>query len=326
MNTSFAHNFPHIDDAKARIVEDLFMKNGYFQSNGEFSVKNSSQQDCYFKNMNEFVDDKLDMVVEKLAEKKSLNTVNNTLKCVIVKLEEETNVVLKENHNLTDKYNKEFDINTKMNEECDSLLDTLTDLRERIESYRISEHANINAMREDETELRTALNYNQQQFNLQKNIWKDELREQKEHIQDLEEENRAVQLSLKDYQAKYKYCVKLENEKVAVFKEKNKILDQLIHEEKATLKATTNKRVFDITKTFCKKLDQRKINQAIDTTRGIIDLSSPKLFNTTLNSIRHTTLEKSRESKEFGGSGAKNHRSSLSKLAHSGLSASKHYD
>lgn len=106
-----------IEDAKARIVEDLFMKNGYFQSNGEFSLKNSSQQDCYFKNMNEFVDDKLDMVVEKLAEKKSLNTVNNTLRCVVVKLEEETNVLLKENHSLTDKYNKEFDINTKMNEE-----------------------------------------------------------------------------------------------------------------------------------------------------------------------------------------------------------------
>jgi len=45
------------------------MKNGFFQSKGEFSAKNSLNQDCYFKNMNEFVDDKLDMVVEKLAEK-----------------------------------------------------------------------------------------------------------------------------------------------------------------------------------------------------------------------------------------------------------------
>lgn len=181
-------------------------------------------------------------------------------------------------------------------------------------------------MREDEAELRASINYNEQQFNLQKNIWKDELRSQRDHIQDLEEENRAVQMDLKDYQAKHKYCVKLENEKAAVFKEKNRILNQLIHEEKATLKATTNKRVFDITKTFCKKLDQRKINQAIDTTRGIIDLSSAKLFNSTLNSIRHNTLEKTRDSKELGGSGAKNHRASLSKLPHSGLSASKHFD
>lgn len=50
-------------------IDDLFMKNGFFQSNGEFSLKNSSQQDCYFQNMNEFVDDKLQIVVEKLAEK-----------------------------------------------------------------------------------------------------------------------------------------------------------------------------------------------------------------------------------------------------------------
>lgn len=34
-----------IDDEKSKKVEDLFMKNGYFQSNGEFSAKNSSHQD-----------------------------------------------------------------------------------------------------------------------------------------------------------------------------------------------------------------------------------------------------------------------------------------
>ena len=51
------------------IVQDLFMKNGYYQTNGEFSTKKSAKQDSYFKNMNEFVDDKLQMIVEKLAEK-----------------------------------------------------------------------------------------------------------------------------------------------------------------------------------------------------------------------------------------------------------------
>ena len=55
---------------------------------------------------------------------------------------------------------------------------------------------------------------------------------------------------LKEYAARHKYCTKLEHEKTMIFKEKNKILNQLINGEKPTLKATTNKRVFDLTKDF----------------------------------------------------------------------------
>jgi hypothetical protein len=67
--------------------------------------------------MNEFVDDKLEMVVEKLAEKKSLNTVNNTLRCAIDKLEQETKVLLKEHDKLNNEYDKEFQVNKKKNDE-----------------------------------------------------------------------------------------------------------------------------------------------------------------------------------------------------------------
>ena len=95
-------------------------------------------------------------------------------------------------------------------------------------------------------------NTNKQQFNLDKNVWNDDLKLQRDDIKELEEENRLAQISLKDFSSKYKYCKKLENEKAMVFKEKSRILDQLIKDEKPTLKATTNKRVFDITKTFCK--------------------------------------------------------------------------
>ena len=99
-------------------------------------------------------------------------------------------------------------------------------------------------------------------------------------------------MSLQDYKTKYKYCVKLENEKTSILQKKNKILDQLIQDEKVILKANTDKRVFDITKTFCKKLDQTKISQGIDKKRGIIDLSSTKLFNTTFNSVRYNGIER----------------------------------
>lgn len=302
------------------------MKNGFFQSNGEFSTKNSSQQDCYFKNMNEFVDDKLEMVVEKLAEKKSLKTVNNTLRWAIDKLDQETDVLLKENHKLGEEYDKAFDINKAKNNECDDLLDSLTDLREKIESYRISENAHINALREDESELRAQLQYNKQQLNLEKNLWQDELKAQKQFIQDLDEENRLSQISLKDYHGKYKYCVKLEKEKAEVFKEKNKILTQLMNDERPVLKANTNKRVFDITKNFCKKLDQRKISQAIDTTRGIIDLSSTKLFNTTLNTLKLGGFDKTYESKEKGGKTSKSKRQSLDAFHNVSHNSSRIYE
>lgn len=261
-------------------------------------MKNSSQQDCYFKNMNEFVDDKLEMVVEKIAEKKSLNTVNNTLRCVIDKLETETNVLIKEKTELETQYDKAFNINKKLNSECDDLLDQVTSLRENLESYRISENANINAMRDAENDLRMELNDNKQAFNLEKNLWNDELKGQRDVIAELENENRLSQANLKDMQVKYKYCTKLEKEKAMVFKEKSKILDQLINEEKPTLKATTNKRVFDITKTFCQKLDQRKISQGIDTTRGVIDLSNTRLFNSTMNAIRSNAFERTYGSAE----------------------------
>ena len=51
-NTSFATKLRSIHtksskfgDEKNEQVDDLFMKNGFYQSKGEFSVKNSAQQD-----------------------------------------------------------------------------------------------------------------------------------------------------------------------------------------------------------------------------------------------------------------------------------------
>ena len=82
-----------------------------------------------------------------------------------------------------------------------------------------------------------------------------------------------------------------------VIKEKAKVLEQLMNEEKPTLKANTNKRVFDITKEFCKKLDKRRISQAFDSTRGIVDFSSSKLFNTTLQSARPGLLNRTQDIK-----------------------------
>ena len=85
-----------------------------------------------------------------------------------------------------------------------------------------------------------------------KNIWKDELKGQNNEINLLEEQNRQAQTSLKEYASRHKYWSKLEHEKTMIFKEKNKILTQLMNDEKPTLKATTNKRVFDLTKDFLK--------------------------------------------------------------------------
>lgn len=239
------------------------------------------------------MDDKLEMVVEKLAEKKSLITVNNTLKCSIDKLGEETDVIYKEYETLDKKYQREFNINAEKNHECDLLMDTISDLREKIDNYRINENSNINEMREQEAQTKIKHAKSQKNTNLQQNVWQDELRAQKEYAHDLEEENRIAYGDLKEYQAKYKYWTKLQKEKTEVFKEKNKILTQLMQDERPILKANTNKRVFDITKSFCKKLDQRRLTQSIDTTRGVIDLSSTKLFNTTMNTLRVNQHEKS---------------------------------
>lgn len=213
----------------------------------------------------------------------------------------------------------------KLNSECDELLEQLTVFRENLESYRISENANINSMRDEEADMRNNYNHDMHQFNLDKNLWNDDLKEQRVEIKELEDENRLAQLSLKDIQAKHKYCKKLEYEKTMVFKEKGKILDQLIKDEKPTLKATTNKRVMDITKTFAKKLDHRKITSGIDTTRGIIDLSSTKLFNTTLNSIRINGVEKTFDSIEKIKSAKGAKRGSMKKMnvSHNSLSVRK---
>lgn len=234
--------------------------------------------------MNEFVDDKLEAVVEKLAEKKALTTVNNTLRCVLDKHNTEIAVLMKENQSLNSQYDQAFQINKQKNAECDSIFETLNNLREKIDNYRMVANQDIEELRDEETELKALHTHNQQQVNLQKNLWQDELRDQKEYLKELEEDNRLAAQSLKEYQTKHKYCTKLEHEKAEVFKEKNRVLSELMSSERTTLKATTNKRVFELTKNFSKRLDQRRISQAIDTTRGIIDLSSPKLLNTTINS------------------------------------------
>ena len=139
--------------------------------------------------------------------------------------------------------------------------------------------------------------YNQQQFNMQKNMWKDELKAQKDLIHELDEGNRTAHIDLQDLYSKHKYCKKLEREKTEVFKEKNKVLEQLMNDERPILKSNTNKRVFDITKDFCKQLDQRRISQAIDHKRGIVDFSSTQLFNTTLNSIKPSAFNQTYDSK-----------------------------
>lgn len=167
-------------------------------------------------------------------------------------LGKEINTLVKENTSLTKDYNKEFETNKAINEEWDELENSLSALREKIESIRISEHETINSLRDDENNAKVQYSYNQHEFNLQKNIWKDELKGQTNEIKELENENRLAQSTLKDYAAKHKYCMKLEHEKTMIFKEKNQILNQLITGEKPTLKATTNKRVFDLTKDFCK--------------------------------------------------------------------------
>ena len=141
---------------------------GYYQSKGEFSLKNSAQQDWYFKNMNDFVDEKLQWVVEKIADKKSLSTVNNSLRVLWDNLGKEINSLLKENGTLTKEYNKEFDANKANNEEWDELQNSLNNLREKIESIRISEHETINSLRDEENNARAQYNYNQHEFNLQK--------------------------------------------------------------------------------------------------------------------------------------------------------------
>lgn len=285
-------------DKKGVEVDDLFMKNGYFQTNGEFSVKNSSHQDSYFKNMNEFVDDKLQIVVDKLAEKKALQSANNTLRVMLDKVGDEIHVLLKDHSKLSTQYDKEYEINVAKNKECDDLELTLSSLRERIERMRISENENINMLRDQYSDLKNTHVFNKQQLNLDKNVWNDELKAQRDDISLLEDENRNAHVQLKDYTSKYKYCQKLEKEKAEVFKEKNKILSQLVDEEKPVLKSNTNKRVFDITKEFCKQLDQRRISQAFDSRTGIVDLSSTKLFNTTFNSIKMSAIEKTYDSKE----------------------------
>ena len=202
--------------------------------------------------MNDFVDEKLQLVVERIAEKKALTTVNNSLRVLCDNLGKEINTLVKENNSLTNEYNKEFETNKTINEEWDELENSLNTLREKIESIRISEHETINSLRDEENNARVQYNYNQHDFNLQKNIWRDELKGQIIMANELENENRLAQTTLKDYATKHKYWTKLEHEKTMIFKEKNKILNQLITGEKPTLKATTNKRVFDLTKDFWK--------------------------------------------------------------------------
>lgn len=216
---------------------------------------------------------------------------------MLCKTNNDVETQVKENNKLTNEYNKEFDTNKKLNDECDGIMETLANLRERIENVRAVENRTINTMRDDENELREDLTFSQNQFNLQKNLWQDELKNQRDHMNDLVEQSRFAQMWLKDYYAKVKYCKKLEQEKAKIFKEKNNILNQLIQDEKPRLKANTNKRVFNLTKDFCKKLDQRKISQAIDLKRGIIDLSTTKLYNTTYNTIKLGSVEHTFDSK-----------------------------
>ena len=155
--------------------------------------------------MNEFVDDKLQIVVDKLGEKKALTAANNSCRVVLDKLGENIQGLLKENAGLNENYNKEYKRNQGLNKECDKLDDELTFLREKIEGIRISENATINNMREHHDDLKADNAHHKQQFNLQKNLWQDDLKNQRLDIKELEEMSRQAMMSLKDYHSKYKY-------------------------------------------------------------------------------------------------------------------------
>ena len=195
----------HKNDNIGGEVEDLFMKNGYFQTNGEFSAKKSSHQDSYFKNINEFVDHKLQIVVDKIAEKKALKSANDTLRIMLDKQDQDIQGLLKEHQELQKLYDKQLQLYNKNNEQCEKIQDTLAGVREKIEHVRLGEHENIANLREQHNDIKHAHNYNKQQFNLQKNVCNDELKNQKDHVKVLEDESRKAQADLQDYYSKHKY-------------------------------------------------------------------------------------------------------------------------
>lgn len=56
-------------------LKKQFTKNGFLSSNGQFSHKDSLKNDQNFSNMNDFIDDKLNLVGDMVAHKKTLTEI-----------------------------------------------------------------------------------------------------------------------------------------------------------------------------------------------------------------------------------------------------------
>lgn len=66
-----------VEEVEVDLISDFVVANGYESCKRESYLRSGVSHDQYFQHMDNFIDDKLEMVAERLKEKKVLTDLNN---------------------------------------------------------------------------------------------------------------------------------------------------------------------------------------------------------------------------------------------------------
>lgn len=112
-------------DMRDEVVADYFKDNGYNTSNSGFVKSTSLNNDQYFTEMNTFIDDKLTMVADAVAEKKTQKEIKRQNKDQLRKTHIDNQLLNAKNEQIENQLEEMVDLNTRLALEHEKLMKKL---------------------------------------------------------------------------------------------------------------------------------------------------------------------------------------------------------
>lgn len=106
----------YTEQVKGTSLDAYFKEAGFQRSKAEFTKKESLKNDQYFLTMNEFIDDKLSIVAEKVGEKKTLQEIKKQNVQELAKIHNESQLLDAKNGKICDSLQLEMEENHLLNE------------------------------------------------------------------------------------------------------------------------------------------------------------------------------------------------------------------
>ena len=138
--------------AQESTLESICVENGYKASKGEFQ-KSSLMQDKGFQSMDDFIDDKLNLVADMVAHKKTLQEIGQEKRSEYKKLHLESGMLSRKNQSAFELLQAEKEINEQETAELRAVHQRLIACKDLIKEARENETQQIESLKNQKLSL-----------------------------------------------------------------------------------------------------------------------------------------------------------------------------